>query len=125
MYMYMANVRYVPDFYLKKPAEVIAAMVGDCDEQAILLCSLLRAIGEQAFVRIAAFPGMPVLHAWVVWFDMAYGVWRNLDPSGRLQFEPTDYGEPGGHVMKAYLDFNDTELFDYGGLAAVSAIFQE
>lgn len=123
---FMRQVRYVTDYYLKKPIEVLHSLVGDCDEQAVLLCSLLRAIGEEAYVRVAEFPGRPVLHAYVVWFDVAYQVWRNLDPSGTINFEEDlSYGDEGGVPIVIYVDFNDKEVIDYGGLGRIEHIFQE
>jgi len=122
IYEYMQRIRYVPGFYLIKPVQVLHREEGDCDEQAVLLCSLLRAIGEEAFVRVAAVPGSPVLHAWVVWKDPAYGLWRNLDPSGTINFEDLGYGETIPIVM--LVDFNDETVFDYGGLEGISHIFR-
>ena len=122
IYDFMANIEYVPDFYLKKPIEVLHSRVGDCDEQSVLLCSLLCAMGEQAYVRISEFPGHPVLHAWVIWFDQARQEWVNLDPSGTLEFADLGYGVDVPIVE--YVDFNDEVVYDYGGLARVQEIFK-
>jgi hypothetical protein len=122
IYDYMANVRYVVDYYLKKPVNVLHDGVGDCDEQAVLLCSLLRAIGEQAFVRVALFPGHTMLHAWVVWFDITRQEWVNLDPTASLEFIEFGYGETVPIVE--YVDFNEQDIYDYGGLARVQEIFK-
>jgi len=120
---YMRNIRYVPGFYLIKPIEVLHRGEGDCDEQAVLLCSLLRAIGEDAFVRVAKIEDWPILHAWVVWKDPAYGTWRNLDPSGTVWFlEDFGYGENVKITM--LVDFNDETVYDYGGLEAISHVFK-
>lgn len=124
IYDWMRNVRYVVDFKLKKPIVTLHTLQGDCDEQSTLLASLLIAIGEKAYVRIAEFPGHPILHAWVVWYDMAYGVWRNLDPSGTIRFVDLGYGESGGPVIIIYVDFNNSEVFDYGFLWRVLSVFQ-
>jgi transglutaminase-like putative cysteine protease len=122
IYDYMANIQYVTDFYLKKPIEVLHSKVGDCDEQSVLLCSLLRAIGEQAFVRIAYFPGEPVLHAWVVWYDVSTQQWFNLDPTASLELVDFGYGEYIPIVQ--YVDFNEQVVYDYGGLSRVQEIFR-
>ena len=123
IYEFMENVKYVPGFYLVKPIEVLRRMTGDCDEQAVLLCSLLRAIGEESFVRIARIENYPILHAWVVWKDPAFRDWRNLDPSGTVWFlEDLGYGETVPISM--LVDFNDLCVYDYGGLGSVSHVFR-
>jgi len=120
---YMKNIRYVPGFRLKKPVEVLHSGVGDCDDQAVLLTSLLRAIGEDAYVRIAGISGQRLLHAWVIWRDPAYGFWRNLDPSGTVFFlHDLGYGE--SIKIIPYVDFNDETLYDYdGGVAKIAQVF--
>lgn len=123
IYEYMRNIRYVPGFYLIKPVQVLHRQEGDCDEQAVLLCSLLRAIGEEAFVRVAAVPGSNLLHAWVVWKDPAYRTWRNLDPSGTVYFADLGYGET--IPIRMLCDFNDHTVFDYGGLSSIGHVFRE
>ncbi|MFQ6064226.1 MAG: transglutaminase family protein [Candidatus Bathyarchaeia archaeon] len=123
IYDYMRNIKYVSGFYLLKPIEVLHRGQGDCDEQAVLLCSLLRAIGEEAFVRVAKIEDWPILHAWVVWRDPAYGCWRNLDPSGTVWFlDDPGYGETLPITM--LLDFNDQKIYDYGGLNQILHIFR-
>lgn len=122
IYDYMQQVTYIPGYYLQKPLQVLHAESGDCDEQAVLLCSLLRAIGEEAFVRIAAVPGALLLHAWVVWRDPATGLWVNLDPSGTVEFEDLGYGETV--KIEMLVDFNEQEVFDYGGLWRVIHVFK-
>lgn len=49
------------------PAETLALRTGDCEDQAILLCSLLRtAVGPQeVFVTIGEYAGFG--HAWVLY----------------------------------------------------------
>lgn len=123
---WMLNVRYVPGFYLIKPIEVLHRLEGDCDEQSVLLCSLLRAIGEEAFVRVAKVRNYPILHAWVVWKDPAYSYWRNKDPTGTISWvEDIPYGEEGGIPITMYVDFNDLVVYDYdGGLGQISHIFR-
>ena len=123
IYEFMANVRYVPGFRMQKPLETLNSLEGDCDDQACLLASLLRSIGEKAYVRVAEIPGSPFLHAWVVWFDVAWGVWRNLDPSGTVEFTDLGYGDMGGVNIRQLVDFNDEEIFDYGGLNSIASVF--
>lgn len=123
IFEYMANIRYVPGFYLIKPIDVLHRSEGDCDEQAVLLCSLLRAIGEEAFVRVAQVEDYPILHAWVVWKDPAYRVWRNLDPSGTIWFlEDFGYGETV--LISTLVDFNEETVYDYGGLGSIQHVFR-
>lgn len=125
IFEFMENVRYVPGFYLIKPTQVLNRMAGDCDEQAVLLCSLLRAIGEEAFVRIAQVQGQSILHAWVVWQDPAFRNWRNLDPSGTIWFlEDLGYGDEGGIPITMLVDFNEQTVYDYGGLGQIVHIFK-
>jgi len=124
IFEFMQQVAYVEGTYLPKPLTVLQKMSGDCDEQAVLLASLLRAIGEDAYVRIAQVENYPVLHAWVVWYDGAYRVWRNLDPSGTVFFlHDLGYGEE--IAIMPIVDFNDRKVFDYGQLEKISSIFRE
>lgn len=124
IYEYMSKIRYVPDYFLKKPVDVLRLQEGDCDEQSVLLCSLLRAIGEDAYVRVGAFLGSPVLHAWVLWRSVVSGEWKNLDPSGLIEMVDPGYGDPGGDMPLVYVDFNDSVVYDYGGLAQIEYIFR-
>jgi hypothetical protein len=52
------------------PWEILSApkMVADCDGDSVLLASLIRGLGEDAYVAIGGFAGEsdPLTHAWVV-----------------------------------------------------------
>ncbi|MEA2066717.1 MAG: transglutaminase-like cysteine peptidase [Thermotogota bacterium] len=71
--------------YWQLPRETLTSGKGDCEDQAILLCTLLRARGygpEDVFVIIGV--GEEAGHAWVVFkvLDVfGYEVWRYLEPT--------------------------------------------
>ena len=83
-YFVRDEVKYVDEPVDKwRPAsEVIRIMSGDCDDQAVLLASMLLAVGYDAWVRVATIKNMQgeVLdHAWVI---VRQGMeWIELDPT--------------------------------------------
>jgi predicted transglutaminase-like cysteine proteinase len=94
--------------YWQLPAETLQLGTGDCEDYAILLCSLLRAYGvpaEDVYVAV----GMGVTredHAWVV--EKYYkGGWRIIS---RYSGEPIVCNSLSDG-LKAELFFNDTDGF--------------
>lgn len=78
-YRYDKDVHSV-DNYWQLPSETLALGTGDCEDFAILLCSLLRAYGvpaDQVYVAVGA--STDSLHAYLVekWYQ---GVWRVTEP---------------------------------------------
>jgi predicted transglutaminase-like cysteine proteinase len=68
--------------YWQLPSETIKLRTGDCEDFAILLCSLLRAYGvppDQAYVAVGYEEGQTHGHAYLVekWYQ---GVWRITEP---------------------------------------------
>lgn len=87
------QVRYVGDIdgveTLHDPVTILKMRAGDCDDKAILLASLLLAIGGDGihrprFVAVSLQPDR-FSHVWVQ--DFVYGKWVDLEPT-----EPLDYG---------------------------------
>ncbi len=96
------NIRYVRDIAgvetLHYPEQVLAQEYGDCDDKAVLLASLLAAIGHPTrFVAVGFRPG----HFSHVFVDTRYGSgWLTLDAT-----EPNSMGwRPPGiqSVMTRY-----------------------
>ncbi len=85
----------------RSPAETIVLGQEDCDGKAILLVSMLKAIGEDAYVRIIKFPYGG--HATVVWRG------RYLDPSANQAFEEDIAYGP----YEVIADFDDIRLDVY------------
>jgi predicted transglutaminase-like cysteine proteinase/uncharacterized protein YkwD len=73
------SVHGVPDYW-QLPAETLTLGTGDCEDYAILLCSLLRAYGvpaDQVYVAVGQASSKDD-HAWVV--EKYYkGIWRIID----------------------------------------------
>lgn len=95
--------------------ELISSGKGDCEDQAILLCSLLRAEGwgpDEVFVIIGG-PKGEASHAWVslkVAEVSGIPIWVNLEPT---------YGEGGSgkdidyKVRERVYAFNDKFFYDF------------
>jgi len=73
------SIHGVPDYW-QLPAETLALGTGDCEDYAILLCSLLRAYGvsaDQVYVAVGQ-TSTKEDHAWLV--EKYYkGIWRIID----------------------------------------------
>jgi len=83
--------------YWQFPLETIKSRKGDCEDSAILLCSLLRSEGwkpEDVFVVVGEVEG--VGHAWVtakINDNPIYPIWINMEPTS------------GGLIISQLLDF--------------------
>ena len=79
------NVSFGVREYWQLPRETIANRKGDCEDQAILLCTLLRCRGyESDGVYVIAGYGEESGHSWITFrvFDiLGYEFWRYLEPT--------------------------------------------
>jgi len=69
--------------YWQLPAETLKLGTGDCEDFAILLCSLLRAYGvpsDRAYVAVGRTPDKTYGHGYLVekWYQ---GIWRVTEPT--------------------------------------------
>lgn len=73
------NIRKSPTFSIPYAKEVIKTRVGDCNEHAVLFCSLTRAIGipTKVVVGIVYVDGAFYYHAWN---EVYWGRWVACDP---------------------------------------------
>lgn len=99
------NIRYSRELgdIWSPPRHTLARKSGDCEDMAALLCSILRAMGYDAYVRVGRVVETGRLHAWVVYYD---GEWREVDPSSGLR-PGVDFHY---HVIA---DFNERESLIY------------
>jgi transglutaminase-like putative cysteine protease len=84
------NVRYSKDpltiEQVKSPSRTISTKTGDCDDQAVLIASLVSLGGARTRFRAGAFLrsgvlGRPMLaHVWAEAFDPGTQAWIVLDP---------------------------------------------
>jgi predicted transglutaminase-like cysteine proteinase len=68
--------------YWQFPVETIESGAGDCEDIAILLCSLLRAFGvapEEVYVAVGNLKGTNEAHAYV-FEHRSKGIWRVIEP---------------------------------------------
>lgn len=102
--VYVQGFKYVPELFEKwsRPAETVGRGYGDCEDLSILLCSLLRALGVKAYVRVAVVNGR--IHAFNVFHY--YGRWWVFDASIK---KPISYYP----VYELIMDFNESELYVY------------
>jgi hypothetical protein len=107
------NIDYVPDVdgHWQTPAETLSRRAGDCEDYAILLCSLLRAYGvpaEDIYVA-AGFDANDSGHAFVVerWYLRQ---WRVIEPQdgGLLTTDASAWAI--GHTYTIQAVFNDREF---------------
>lgn len=88
-YLVRDTIRYVRDIHevetISTPAKVLRARVGDCDDQSVLLASLLESVGYPTrFVAAGYGDAGEYTHVYVQVF---IGEWVDLDPT-----EPGDVG---------------------------------
>jgi predicted transglutaminase-like cysteine proteinase len=106
------KVNYGVTDYWSTPAETIANGSGDCEDYAILLCSLLRAYGvpaDQVYVAVGIGPEGEN-HAWVV-EEYFTGLWRVLDEQTGSSI-PLVFGSDKASAYIASYCFNDTTGFN-------------
>ncbi len=117
-YWVARNIKYVPDYslgvseYWQYPSQTIQRRKGDCEDFAILLCSLIRANGTPAEdIRVVAglvpSDGEIAGHAWV---ELRYlGRWLPLESATRgRRALPFDYFLTNAHPEhKRLYWFND------------------
>jgi hypothetical protein len=80
------NVRYVRDVYgvetLTAPGKTLALRLGDCDDQSVLLATLLESVGYPTRFVVAAYQDAGQLeHVYLQTF--AGGQWIDMDPTER------------------------------------------
>jgi hypothetical protein len=84
------------DFTPHDCSEILNRRFGDCKDQSVLLVSLCRAAGFDAYpalVNTESYPVVDELHPWPAWFDHVVTVVREKD--GDLILDPSD---PAGSV---------------------------
>jgi len=102
---YMCDHERWGEDYWQTPAETLLYSTGDCEDFAILLCSLLRAYGltaEQVYVVIGVNgEDEPYGHAFLIesWYDA--GDWRRIEPQTPARIGP---GPRRFHLIDAELD---------------------
>jgi predicted transglutaminase-like cysteine proteinase len=97
-----SSIRYVKDIYgvetLSSPDRTLESGQGDCDDQAVLLASLLEAIGYQTCFKLAGYSSTDFQHVYTCVF--VNGDLINLDTT-----EPQPMGwEPPGALSSAYIE---------------------
>ena len=104
-----SEITYEPDSgeYWKLPRETLEQKTGDCEDQAILLCSLLRAVGydrDSAFVILGRCDD--VGHAWVRIFAeiLGIGIWMDI--------EATNGGLTIFQELLGLVDYDDAYQFN-------------
>ena len=113
----------------RKPADTLEEMRGDCDDKAILLASLLIAMGFDAWVRIGTIripesarnrgvkPGT-YDHAWVI---VRQGLeWIELDPS----CSNCRYGTKPFETIELIMDFNNKMIVVHNAEKARSYVLK-
>jgi len=98
--------------YWQLPTETLSLGTGDCEDFAILVCTLLRAYGvppDQVYVACASREGAEEGHAFL--FERWYkGIWQAIEPQRGVwtvwafgDIDPSDYTQ--------FYCFNDQECF--------------
>jgi len=113
------NVSHGQEDYWQLPKETLSLRTGDCEDSAILLCSLLRADGVSAtdvYVFVGTSQGQG--HAWVSfkWFN-ALGIesWIRLEPTFGGNILEGAFGDLAGTFenRQVYCSFNDLYYKSY------------
>jgi hypothetical protein len=79
------------DFTPHSCGVVLSRRFGDCKDQSVLLTSLCRAVGFDAYPALiftGNYPAVDKLHPWPAWFDHVVTVVR--DAGGDLLLDPSD-----------------------------------
>jgi uncharacterized protein YkwD len=98
--------------YWQTPAETIELGSGDCEDHAILLCSLLRAYGvpaDEVYVAVGSDHAGDA-HAWLIekYFT---GLWRIYDENTNVTSKGPAIGSTQGNNFHTSYCFNDTTGF--------------
>ena len=110
-YTYDSDV-YGVEEYWQFPYETLNLGTGDCEDQAFLLCSLIRASGtsaENVFVALGKVDGG---HAWVIL--KTEGGWRTFEPTteGIIERILTDLAEFFGLIEREYYSASNDLYFE-------------
>jgi len=96
--------------YWQLPAETLELKTGDCEDFAILLCTLLRAYGvppDQVYVAAAFSEGEERGHAFL--FERWYkGIWRAVEPQAGV-WQVFALGDIDASEYDKFYCFNDQE----------------
>jgi predicted transglutaminase-like cysteine proteinase len=124
-----ANVEYKSDEeqwgveeYWQTPEETLSLYTGDCEDFAVLLCTLLRAYGigeEQIYVAVGV-DNEGYGHAFLIENWYLDGEWRAIEPQVETQTFPRgrrfqDYNLADFKLLRDYeivLGFNDSYYYD-------------
>ncbi|HUX48084.1 MAG TPA: transglutaminase-like cysteine peptidase [Dehalococcoidia bacterium] len=124
-----ANIEYKTDEeqwgieeYWQTPEETLSLRTGDCEDFAILLCTLLRAYGvseEQIYVAVG-IDDDGYGHAFLIENWYLDGEWRAIEPQAGAQTFPPgrrfkDYSLADFKLLRDYeiiLGFNDSYYYD-------------
>jgi hypothetical protein len=110
------------DEYWQTPDETLSLRTGDCEDFAILLCTLLRAygIGEEQIYVALGLDTEGYGHAFLIENWYLDGEWRAIEPQvGTQTFPPgrrfKDYSLTDFKLLRDYeiiLGFNDSHYYD-------------
>jgi len=110
------------DEYWQNPEETLSLRTGDCEDFAILLCTLLRAygIGEEQIYVALGLDNEGYGHAFLIENWYLDGEWRAIEPQvGTQTFPPgrrfKDYNLTDFKLLRDYeiiLGFNDSYYYD-------------
>ncbi|MBA7616246.1 hypothetical protein ES703_23542 [subsurface metagenome] len=114
------NINYVHDDashgeneYWQLPAETLSLGTGDCEDYAILLCTLLRAYGvpaDEVYVGCGAFPEYSTPNHGFLFEHCSEGKWNALEPQQGV-WTTFWWGDIDTSVYDKFWSFNDQEYF--------------
>ena len=96
------HVRYIPDVHevetLATPVKTLAALFGDCDDQATLLATLFESVGMPTRFVVAAYSDPAILeHVYLQ--VLVCGEWIDCDPT-----EPQPFGWAPPGAVAVYVE---------------------
>ena len=123
------HVTYTEDFvahgqdeYFQLPSETIALGTGDCEDFAILLCSLLRAYGvpdDEVYVGCGYTEDYGHAFLFEHWYE---GYWRAIEPQ-QSTWITLFLGDMDTSEYSEFFSFNDQDCFD-GKPALPSGVYE-